>query len=41
MFLAGISTRTLSMISSQLIGRSASQSQVSLVSRELIDAVKQ
>ena len=41
MFLTGISTRTLSMISSQLIGRRISHSQVSLVSRELMDAVEQ
>jgi putative transposase len=41
MFLTGISTRTLSMISSQLIGRRISHSQVSLVSKELIDAVEQ
>ena len=41
MFLTGISTRTLSMISSQLIGRRISHSQVSFVSRELIDAVEQ
>jgi putative transposase len=41
MFLTGISTRTLSMISSQLIGRKISSSQVSLISRELIDAVEQ
>jgi transposase-like protein len=40
MFLTGISTRTLSMISSQLIGRRISHSQVSLVSKELIDAVE-
>jgi putative transposase len=40
MFLTGISTRTLSMISSQLIGRRISHSQVSIVSRELIDAVE-
>ena len=40
MFMTGISTRTLSMISSQLIGRRISHSQVSLVSRELIDAVE-
>ena len=40
MFLTGISTRTLSMISSQLIGRKISHSQVSLLSRELIDAVE-
>lgn len=40
MFLTGVSTRTLSMISSQLIGRRISHSQVSLVSRELIDAVE-
>lgn len=40
MFLTGISTRSLSMISSQLIGRRISHSQVSLVSRELIDAVE-
>jgi len=41
MFLTGISTRTLSMISAQLIGRRISHSQVSLVSKELIDAVEQ
>jgi putative transposase len=41
MFLTGISTRTLSMISRQLVGRRISHSQVSLVSRELIDAVEQ
>jgi putative transposase len=41
MFLTGISTRSLSMISRQLIGRRISHSQVSLVSRELIDAVEQ
>ena len=41
MFLTGISTRTLSMISAQLIGRRISHSQVSLVSRELIGAVEQ
>ena len=41
MFLTGISTRTLSMLSSQLIGRRISHSQVSLVSKELIDAVEQ
>ena len=40
MFLTGISTRTLSMISSQLIGRRISHSQVSLVSKEIIDAVE-
>jgi len=40
MFLTGISTRTLSLISRQLIGRRISHSQVSLVSRELIDAVE-
>ena len=40
MFLTGISTRSLSMISRQLIGRRISHSQVSLVSRELIDAVE-
>ena len=36
-----ISTRTLSMISSQLIARRISPSQVSLVSKELIDVVEQ
>jgi len=41
MFLTGISTRTLSMISSQLIGRRINHSQVSLVSRGLIDAVEE
>jgi len=41
MFLTGISTRSLSMISSQLIGRRISASQVSLVGKELIDAVEE
>jgi len=41
MFLTGISTRSLSMISKQLLGRKISPSQVSLVSKELIDAVEE
>ena len=40
MFLTGFNTRTFYMISSQLIGRRISHSQVSLVSKELIDAVE-
>jgi len=41
MFLTGISTWSLSMISKQLLGRKISPSQVSLVSKELIDAVEE
>jgi putative transposase len=41
MFLTGISTRTLSMLSKRLIGRSVSPSEVSRANRELIDAVEQ
>ncbi|MBW1982991.1 MAG: IS256 family transposase, partial [Deltaproteobacteria bacterium] len=41
MFLAGISTRTLAMMSKRLIGRSISASEVSKASRELTEAVEQ
>lgn len=41
MFLTGISTRTLSMLSKRLIGRSVSATEVSRANRELIDAVEQ
>jgi putative transposase len=41
MFLSGISTRTLSMLSKRLIGRSVSPTEVSNANRELIDAVEQ
>lgn len=41
MFLGGISTRTLSMISKKLIGRKLSPTEVSNASRELIDAAEQ
>jgi len=40
MFLTGISTRTLSMISKRLLGRKISSSEVSNVNRGLIDAVE-
>jgi putative transposase len=40
MFLTGISTRSLSMISSRLIGRKLSPAEVSNANRELIDAVE-
>jgi len=40
MFLTGISTRTLSMISTRLIGRKVSASEVSNANKELIDAVE-
>jgi len=40
MFLTGISTRTLSMISTRLIGRKISASEVSNANKELIDAVE-
>jgi putative transposase len=41
MFLSGVSTRTLSMISERLIGRKISPSEVSKASKELIRAVEQ
>jgi putative transposase len=41
MFLTGISTRTLSMLSKRLIGRSVSPTEVSNANRELIGAVEQ
>jgi putative transposase len=40
MFLAGVSTRTLSMMSTRLIGRSISASEVSKASSELTEAVE-
>lgn len=40
MFLTGISTRTLSMVSSRLIGRKISPTEVSSANKELIDAVE-
>jgi putative transposase len=40
MFLTGVSTRTLSMMSERLIGRKISPSEVSNVNKELIDAVE-
>ena len=40
MFLTGVSTRTLSMISTRLIGRKISPAEVSNVNKELIDAVE-
>ncbi|MDY7035230.1 MAG: transposase [Thermodesulfobacteriota bacterium] len=40
MFLTGISTRTLSMISNRLIGRKISPTEVSNANKELIDAVE-
>ena len=40
MFLTGISTRTLSMISTRLVGRKISPSEVSNANKELIDAVE-
>jgi putative transposase len=41
MFLTGISTRTLSMLSKRLLGRSVSPTEVSNANRELIGAVEQ
>ncbi|GAG14512.1 unnamed protein product, partial [marine sediment metagenome] len=41
MFLAGVSTRTLSMISTRLIGRKISPTEVSNANKELIDAVEE
>jgi len=41
MFLAGVSTRTLSLMSERLIGRKISASEVSKASKELSDAVEQ
>lgn len=40
MFLTGVSTRSLSMISSRLIGRKLSPAEVSMANKELIDAVE-
>ena len=40
MFLTGVSTRTLSMMSERLIGRRISPTQVSKANKELIDAVE-
>jgi putative transposase len=40
MYLAGISTRTLSMLSKRLIGRALSHEEVSRANRELTDAVE-
>ncbi len=40
MFLTGVSTRALSMMSERLIGRSISSSEVSNANKELIDAVE-
>ena len=40
MFLTGISTRTLSMMSQRLIGRSLSPTEISNANKELIDAVE-
>lgn len=40
MFLSGVSTRTLSMMSERLIGRSMSATEVSNANKELIDAVE-
>lgn len=40
MYLAGISTRTLSMLSKRLIGRTISHEEVSKANRELTDAVE-
>jgi putative transposase len=41
MFLTGVSTRTLSMISTRLIGRKISPTEISNANQELIDAVEQ
>ena len=41
MFLTGVSTRTLSMISTRLIGRKISLTEVSNANKELIDAVEE
>jgi len=41
MFLTGVSTRSLSMISTRLIGRKISPTEVSNANKELIDAVEQ
>lgn len=41
MFLTGISTRSLSLISKRLLGRTISPSKVSTVNKELTDAVEQ
>lgn len=41
MFLAGISTRSLSMLSNRLIGRSISATEISSVNKELTESVEQ
>jgi len=41
MYLTGISTRTLSMISERLLGRKISAGEVSRASKQLVDAVEQ
>jgi len=41
MFLTGISTRSLSMISKRLTGRKISPSEISNINKELVDAVEQ
>jgi len=41
MFLSGVSTRTLAMISERLIGRKVSPAEVSNANKELIDAVEE
>lgn len=41
MFLTGVSTRSLSMISSRLIGRKLSSAEVSTANQELVEAVEQ
>jgi len=41
MFLTGVSTRSLSMISSRLIGRKLSSTEVSAANKELVEAVEQ
>jgi putative transposase len=41
MYLTGISTRTLSMISEKLLGRKISAGEVSRVSKQLVDSVEQ
>jgi len=41
MFLSGVSTRTLSLISGRLIGRSLSREEVSKANRELTEGIEQ
>ena len=40
MFLTGVSTRTLSMLSKKLIGRKISPAEISNANKELIDSVE-